>query len=60
MGSADRPARGDASRLSVDHLFDATAPVESGQDLARDGVFDEGEVEELLIDLYALRRSDVA
>jgi hypothetical protein len=34
--------------------------VRSAEDLAHDGVFDDGEVEEFLADLYAMRRSDVA
>jgi hypothetical protein len=29
-------------------------------DLARSGIFDDGEVEQFLADLYAMRRSDVA
>jgi len=35
-------------------------PVGSADDLARDGVFDGGEIDEFLIDLYAMRRSNLA
>ena len=45
---------------TVDEIFGASEPVHTGEDLARDGVFDIGEVEEFLADLYAMRRSDVA
>jgi hypothetical protein len=44
----------------VDDLFDASEPVRTAEDLARVGVFDDGEVEQLLADLYAMRHSDVA
>jgi hypothetical protein len=44
----------------VDDLFDASEPVREAEDLAQDGVFDDGEVEQFLADLYAMRRSDVA
>jgi hypothetical protein len=46
--------------LTVDDLFDASEPVRNAEDLARNGVFDDGEVGEFLADLYAMRRSDVA
>lgn len=52
------PAGG--SRPSVDELFRDSEPVRSADDLARDGIFDEGEVEEFLADLYAMRRADLA
>jgi hypothetical protein len=45
---------------TVDELFGDSEPVRSAQDLAREGIFDDGEVEEFLADLYAMRRSDVA
>lgn len=44
----------------MDELFGSSEPVHSADDLARDGVFDDGEVEEFLTDLYAMRRSEVA
>jgi hypothetical protein len=56
-----RPARRPhPAPLTADDLFDASEPARKAEDLARSGVFDEGEVEELLADLYAIRRSDVA
>ena len=44
----------------VDDLFDASEPVRKAKDLARNGVFDDGEVEQFLADLYATRTSDLA
>jgi hypothetical protein len=41
-------------------LFDASEPIQKAEDLARNGVFDDGEIEQFLSDLYAMRRSDVA
>jgi hypothetical protein len=55
-----RPARRHPASPTVDDLFDASEPVRTAEDLARDGVFDDGEVEQFLADLYAMRRSDVA
>jgi hypothetical protein len=34
--------------------------MQKAEDLAHNGIFDEGEVEQFLADLYAMRRSDVA
>lgn len=56
----ERPGQPCRTTPTVDELFGATEPVQSAEDLARDGVFDDGEIEEFLADLYALRRSDVA
>ena len=55
-----RPARPRPVPPSVDDLFMASEPVRRAEDLARDGVFDDGEVEQFLADLHAMRRSDVA
>lgn len=57
--NAGHPARGRAA-TSVDELFQGSAPVRSAEDLAEDGVFDDGEVQEFLTDLDMLRRADVA
>ena len=54
-----RVERVDTGSLTVDDRFDASEPIRSAEDLPRDGMFDEGEVEEFLADLYAMRRSDV-
>jgi hypothetical protein len=45
---------------SIDDLFKGSAPVHSAEDLAEDGVFDDGELDEFLADLSAMRRADVA
>jgi len=45
---------------SVDELFEGAAPVRSAEDLAEYGVFDDGELEEFLADLGAMRRADLA
>jgi hypothetical protein len=42
----------------IDDIFGASESVRTAEDLARDGVFGTGEVEEFLADLYAMRRSD--
>jgi hypothetical protein len=45
---------------SLDDIFGNSEPLRSAEDLAQDGIFDDGEVEEFIADLYAMRRSDVA
>ncbi|MHA6784678.1 hypothetical protein ACVGOW_27325 [Pseudonocardia saturnea] len=45
---------------SVEDIFGDSAPLQSAEDLAHTGIFDDGEVEEFIVDLYAMRRSDVA
>ncbi|MDN5760529.1 MAG: hypothetical protein L0H59_18745 [Tomitella sp.] len=45
---------------SVEDIFGDSAPLRSADDLAHAGIFDDGEVEEFITDLYAMRRSDVA
>lgn len=60
MSNAGQPVRPGGRGPSGDELFRDTEPVRSAADLAREGVFTEGEVEEFLADLYAMRRSDVA
>jgi hypothetical protein len=45
---------------SVDELFRGSVLVRSAEDLAEDGVFDDGELEEFLADLGAMRRADLA
>ena len=58
--NADRPAQPRQPTPTVDELFGATEPVRSAEDLACPDIFDDGELEEFLADLYAMRRSDVA
>ncbi len=60
MSDPERLIPPSGPRPSVDELFDATEPVRSAEDLARAGIFAEGEVEQFLADLYVMRRSDVA
>jgi hypothetical protein len=60
INSADDPHRSVRSRVSVDELFAGSAPVSGADDLAQEGVFDDGELEEFLADLAALRRADLA
>ena len=54
------PAEQQRAASAVDDLFEASEPVRGAEDLAREGVFDDGEIEQFLADLYAMRRSDVA
>jgi hypothetical protein len=54
---SDRPER---SQVSAEELLQGSAPVRSGEDLAQDGVFDDGELEEFLADLIAMRQADLA
>lgn len=58
--SADYPGRRVGSVVSVDDLFEGSAPVRSSDDLAVDGLFDDSEIEEFLADLAAMRRADLA
>jgi hypothetical protein len=58
--NADRSVQPRQPTPSVDELFGAAEPVQSAEDLARPEIFDDGELEEFLADLYAMRRSDVA
>lgn len=58
--STEHPMLPGGSAPSVDELFGGSAPLQSAEDLARDGVFDDGEVEEFLADLYEMRRTDLA
>jgi len=58
--SAGQPARPGGTRPSVDELFRDTQPVQSGDDLACQGVFADGEVEEFIADLRAMRRADLS
>lgn len=57
MSSAEHPPGPGGAGPSIDELFGGTEPVRGAQDLAREGVFAQGEVEEFLADLYAMRRS---
>ena len=45
---------------SVQDIFGDTPPLQSAEDLAMDGIFDDGEVEEFIADLHAMRHADVA
>lgn len=45
---------------SVEDIFGDSTPLRNAEDLAQGGIFDDGEVEEFIADLYAMRRSDVA
>lgn len=60
-GADDRSAAADeqaAARPSIEDVVGDTTTLQSAEDLARDGIFGEGE--EFIADLYAMRRSDVA
>ena len=57
---SQRPHRQQASMPTADDVFGASEPVQRAEDLAHAGIFDDGEVEQFLADLYAMRRSDVA
>jgi hypothetical protein len=45
---------------SIRDIFGDTPPLQSAEDLAAEGIFDDGEVDEFLTDLYATRRADIA
>lgn len=55
-----QPAAKQPPAPSIQDIFGDSPPLQSPEDLARDGIFDDGEVEEFIADLYAMRRSDVA
>jgi hypothetical protein len=57
--NAEHPGRRRAI-ATVDELFRDAVPVRSAEDLAEDGVFDDGELDEFLADLGAMRRADIA
>lgn len=57
---APRPNGRQAAAPTADDVFGASEPIQRAEDLGRAGVFDDGEVEQFLADLYAMRRSDVA
>ncbi len=57
---SQRPNRRQASMPTVDDVFGASEPIQKAEDLAHCGIFDDGEVEQFLADLYAMRHSDVA
>ncbi|MBW0090052.1 hypothetical protein I4I73_04690 [Pseudonocardia sp. KRD-184] len=44
---------------SVEDVFGDSGPLRSADDLARPGIVDDGEVEEFIADLHAMRRTDV-
>jgi hypothetical protein len=58
--SAGYSGRRERSGVSVDELFEGASVLQSAEDLAVDGVFDDGELEEFLADLAAMRRADLA
>jgi hypothetical protein len=45
---------------SIQDIFGDTAPLQSAEDLAAEGIFDDDEVDEFLTDLYTMRRADIA
>jgi hypothetical protein len=55
-----RPATKRPPTPSLDDIFGNSEPLRSAEDLAQDGIFDDGEVDEFIADLYAMRRSDIA
>jgi hypothetical protein len=59
VDSADCSGRRERS-FPADDLFRGSAVVRSAEDLAAGGVFDDGELEEFLADLAAMRRADLA
>jgi hypothetical protein len=62
MTASDAPQwpASDGAQASLEDLFAGVAPLQSADELASNGVFDDGEVEEFLTDLYAMRRADLA
>jgi hypothetical protein len=60
VNRADEPNRPTRSKVVVDELFANSPPVSTADDLTQDGVFDDGELDEFLADLAALRRADLA
>lgn len=53
--SVPTPDAHGADRRSIDEVFASIPPVRSADDLARDGVFDDDELDEFLADLRAMR-----
>jgi hypothetical protein len=46
--------------VSVEDLFRGIEPIRSADDLARDGIFEDGELEQFLTNLRAMRHADTA
>ena len=57
---ASKPHGRQAPTPTADDVFSGSEPIRQAEDLGRERVFDDGEVEQFLADLYAMRRSDVA
>lgn len=48
-----------AGQPSLEELFRDVEALRSADQLARDGVFEDGEVEQLVADLHAMRHADL-
>jgi hypothetical protein len=59
-GSADFSGRRVPLVVSADDVFQGSVTVQRAEDLATDGVFDDGELQDFLADLAAIRRADLA
>lgn len=57
--NAASPPGSGADRARLEDLFRGFGPTRSAEELAREGVFDDGEVEQFLTDLSALRHADL-
>ena len=55
-----RPRRQKALTPTVDDVFGTSKPFRMLKTSRAAGIFDDGEVDQFLADLYAMRRSDVA
>lgn len=54
------PEHGAHSGPSIEDLFRDVAPIRTADDLARDGIFEDGEIEHFLTDLRMMRHADTA
>ncbi len=55
-----QPAIKRSTMPTLEDIFGNSEPLRSAEELTQDGIFDDGEVEEFIADLYVMRRSDVA
>jgi hypothetical protein len=54
------PDRAANASVSVEELFRGVEPIRSADDLAGEGIFEDGELEQFLTDLRAMRHADTA
>ena len=62
MTASQQPPQDHAANagVPVEEIFRGVEPIRGADDLARDGIFEDGELEAFLTDLRAMRHADTA